>query len=267
MHILFSSKNPASANIAMRLMDMGFSEVSGTGRETGNAEQETGCWAWKGNLMLDTQVESILDVPTDFQTDWLLVLSTHRSERKYPAFTVHVPGNWGNADMGGEPRTLNTAYASRIKDLLRALSEKNTLGWSVSQEVDHHGPTCKLPIIFIEIGSSEEEWNNPKAGEIAAESILDSINETKLYPSYVGAGGGHYAPSFTKLMLESEDAFGHIIPKYQAANIGADTLKQAKEKNVERVDTLIYEKKSFKASERDRIFQIAKEIGLEVEVR
>lgn len=266
MHVLFSSKNPASNNMAMRLMEMGFSEVSGkAGRETENAEQETGCWGWKGNLMLDTGAESILDVPTGFQTSWLLVLSTHRSERKYPAFTVHVPGNWDKAEMGGEPRTLNTAYASRMKDLLRALAEKNTLGWSVGQEVDHHGPTCKLPIIFIEIGSSEEEWNNPKAAEIVAEAVMDSINEKRLYNAFVGAGGGHYAPFFTRLMLESEDAFGHILPKYQAANIGADTLMQAKGKNVEKVDTLIYEKKSFRAEDRDRLFSMAKEIGLEIE--
>lgn len=217
--------------------------------------------------MLDTRVESMLDVPTDFQTDWLLVLSTHRSERKYPAFTVHVPGNWGNADMGGFPRTLNIAYASRMKDLLRALAEKNTLGWNVSQEADHHGPTCELPIIFIEIGSSEAEWNNPKAGEIVAESIMDSINEKKLYNAFVGAGGGHYAPFFVKLMLESEDAFGHILPKYQAANVGVDTLKQAMEKNVEDVDTLVYEGKSFKAEERDKLFAMAKEIGLKIEIK
>jgi len=255
MQILFSSKNPASNNIAQRLVEMGF-------EEKGESE-----WMWKGHRMIDTKVDWILDVPTDFETDWLLVLSTHRSERKFPALTVHIPGNWDKAEMGGAPRTLNIAYASRMKDLLRALAKDNCLGWSVNQEVDHHGPTCKLPIIFIEIGSSEEEWGNVKAAEIVAEAVMDSINEKKLYPSYIGAGGGHYAPLFTKVMLESEDAFGHILPKYQAANIGADTLKQAMEKNVEKVDTLIYERKSFKAPERDKLFAIAKEIGLEVEVR
>ncbi len=253
MQVIFSSSNPASNNIAKRLMEMGFSE---------HGEH----YEWKGHRMADAK-SHILEIPTDFETDWLLVLSTHRSERKYPAFTVHVPGNWDKAEMGGEPRTLNVAYASRMKDLLRALNEKNSLGWSVNQEVDHHGPTCKLPIIFIEIGSSEEEWNNPKAAEIVAEAVMDSIDGKKLYNSFVGAGGGHYAPFFTKLMLESEDAFGHIIPKYQAANIGADTLKQAKEKNVEKVDTLIYENKSFRAEDRDKLFAIAKEVGLNVEVK
>lgn len=255
MHILFSSKNPASNNIARRLMEVGFSEKGESG------------WEWRGHRMVDTKAEWILDVPTDWDTDWLLVLSTHRSERKFPAFTVHVPGNWDRAEMGGAPRTLSIAYASRMKDLLLALKEKNSLGWSVNQEVDHHGPACRLPIVFVEIGSSEEEWKNPKAAEIVAEAVMDSIDERKLYPSYVGAGGGHYAPFFTKLMLESEEAFGHILPKYQAANVGADTLRQAKEKNVEKVDTLIYEHKSFRAGERDRLFALAKEIGLEVEVR
>ena len=248
MHILYTSKIAASAGPAQRLREMGF-------REKGE---------WKGHKLVDTGVGHILDVPADFNTDWLLVLSTHKSERDYPAFTVHIPGNWDAADMGGEPRTLNTAYASRMKDMLVSLSGNNPLGWNVNQEVDHHGPTCRLPIIFIEIGSSEKEWENPKAHEIVAEAVMDSIDNKKLYPSWFGAGGGHYAPYFTKKALEGEDAFGHILPKYRAATIGEDTMRQAVEKNVEKIEGLWYEKKSFRAADRDRLFELVRGLGIEI---
>jgi len=251
MHVLYSSKIEASRGPAERLRGMGFGEKG----------------EWKGHMLVDTGAGHILDVPTDFETDWLLVLSTHKSERGGPSFTVHIPGNWDSADMGGEARTLNTAYASRMKDMLISMNENNSLGWNVNQEVDHHGPTCKLPIIFIEIGSGPAEWGNPKAHEIIAEAVMDSIDKKELYPSWFGAGGGHYAPYFTKKALEGEDAFGHILPKYKAATVGMDTVEQAVEKNVEKIEGLWYEKKSFRAEDRDKLFGLVRELGIEIRQR
>ncbi|MCX6375745.1 MAG: SpoIIE family protein phosphatase, partial [Armatimonadetes bacterium] len=107
MRILFSSRNPASDNIAKRLMEMGFEEKGES------------AWEWHGHKMIDTKVDMILDVPTDFQTDWLLVLSTHRSEKKFPALTVHIPGNWDKAEMG----TLANAFNNMTVELGRARIE------------------------------------------------------------------------------------------------------------------------------------------------
>ncbi|HPP78039.1 D-aminoacyl-tRNA deacylase, partial [Methanospirillum sp.] len=49
--------------------------------------------------------------------DRILFLSRHASERPRPVLTVHVTGNYGPADYGGDPGTLTPA----APDLMHAL--------------------------------------------------------------------------------------------------------------------------------------------------
>ena len=257
MHILFSSKIPASANPAQVLIDNWFSPKGES-------------WEYGKNKLVDTAVEMILDAPTSFESDGLVVLSTHRSEKEYPALTVHVPGNWNNADMGGAPRTLNTVMASKMKEVLLGLHEGNkkySLGWNVNMEVDHHGPTCSVPIMFVEIGSSEKEWGNLTAAKIVAESVMKMLDSDSVYPAYFCVGGGHYSQRFTKLGLEDPGkAAGHILPKYQAPFIGMDTFRQAMEKCVEEVEGVLIEKKGVRKEHRELIEGFAGEYGAETEI-
>jgi len=258
MHILFSSKNAASKNMAEALSENWFSQ------------KHEGEWGYGNHRLIDTKVESILDVPTDYETEGIVVLSTHKSQKEYPTLTVHVPGNWNNADFGGEPRTLNIVMASRMKEVLLGLGEGNkkySLNWNVNLEVDHHGPTCEVPIMFVEIGSGEAEWKNPTAGKIGAEAVMRMLESDSVYDSYFCVGGGHYSQKFTKLGLEDgKRASGHILPKYQAENIGSDTFTQAMEKSVEKVEGVLIEKKGVRKEQRDLIEQFAKEYGAEVKL-
>ncbi len=255
MHILFSSKIDASSNPANILSENWFSQ---RGEE----------WVYGKHVMVDTKVDSILDVPTDFESDGLVVLSTHRSEKEYPTLTVHVPGNWDSADFGGKSRTLNTVMASKMKEVLCGLDEGNKkygLGWNVNMEVDHHGPTCSVPIMFVEIGSSEKEWKNPVAAKIVAEAVMRMLESDSVYDSYFCVGGGHYSQKFTKLGLEDEKrAAGHILPKYKAPSLEVDTFKQAMEKSVEKVQGVLIEKKGVKKEQKELIEKFAKEYGTEV---
>ena len=257
MHILFSSRIAASANPAKILMEECFSESGGE-------------WKWKGHTLVDTGVENILEVPTDFQSDGLVVLSTHKSKKEYPALTVHVPGNWDAADFGGEPRTLNTVMPGRMKEILMGQAEGNEkygLGWNVNMEVDHHGPTCSVPIMFVEIGSSEREWNNPVAARINAEAVIRMLESGADYDSYFCVGGGHYSQKFTKMGLgDPERAAGHILPKYRAPSIGMDTFAQAMEKSVGDTCGVLIEKKGVRREQREIIEGLAREYGTEVEI-
>jgi D-aminoacyl-tRNA deacylase len=75
--------------------------------------------------------------------------------------------------------------------------------------VTHHGPTgLHIPSFFVEIGSTDKEWTDPRAGEAAAVAILDAvpINAVPL----IGFGGTHYAVRQTEIALTSRGAFGHI---------------------------------------------------------
>lgn len=256
--ILFSSKNIASKNIAEHLIGLGF-------EEKGEGE-----WRYKTIRLVDTKVDSILDVPTDFEEDYMIVLSTHKSEMSLPTLTVHITGNWGSADFGGEPRTLNMAYAGKMLQILKLLkkygAELEKKGWHICYEVDHHGPTCKKPIMFVEIGSTEKEWKNEEAGRAVAEAVFDAINkedkDEKQGFCYFGVGGGHYAPKFTKLALEKNMAFGHILPKYQAGSLAEDTFKQAVEKNVEKLKAIVIDWKGLNKEQRNDVLALAEKFGV-----
>jgi D-tyrosyl-tRNA(Tyr) deacylase len=261
MDILFSSElcpeNAASANPARILQGEWFSEKGGELR-------------YGKHRLLGAKVKRILDVPVGFDSEGIVVLSPHRSEREYPALTVHVPGNWDAAQMGGEARTLNTVMAGRMREVLRGLhcgNEKHSLGWNVSMEADHHGPTCKSPIMFVEIGSSEREWGNPTAAKIVAEAVMRMLEWEGGCEPYFCVGGGHYCPKFSKMGLgDGERAAGHVLPKYGVETLGMDTFSQAMEKCVEEVRGVLIEKKGVNAAQRGIVEKLAKEYGAEVEI-
>ena len=259
MIVLFTSKNIASKNIAKKLIENhGF--VS-----TQNKKQ----WEREGVLLIDTEAQSVLEVPTDFETDCLIVLSTHRSKTPGKMLTAHVPGNWGKADMGGKPKTLNMAHASVLKALINALKrEAERIGWPVSIEADHHGPTCSVPIIFVEIGNNEEQWGYEQAGEAVADAVARVLFGEKiaLAQTVCGFGGGHYSKRFTALMLESDYAVGHIAPKYAIDDMDIDMFRQAVEKNVEKVSKILILKDETNIAQKEKIKGFAQVFSLAVEL-
>jgi len=280
MIILFTSKNIASANIAKRLIeDHGFLDG---GNETSDPK---GGWIKYGTRLIDTKTPSVLEVPTDFDTDLLLVLSTHRSKAPGKMLTAHIPGNWDKAEMGGRERTLNTADAVRLKRLLIALKrEGDKIGWPVSLEADHHGPTCGKPIIFVEIGNGEEQWTDIEAARAVANAVMELVageserTETESagnprpetrkikFETVFGAGCGHYPRLFSRLELESDYAFGHMAPKYAIDAMDDEMFRQAIEKNVEKVSKVIISKDETNLKQKEKIIGFAKSHGIGYEL-
>ena len=236
--VLYTAKNIASKNIAEEFEKICPEEIK----------------------LISTDAETVLDVPTDFETDYLVVLSSHKSKTAGKMITAHFPGNWGEAGLGGEPRTLNTAYGSRIKEFVKATHGK---GWPVFMEADHHGPTIDKPIIFVEIGSSEKEWPDKEAAKIVAEGTLAMIKSNKTYESVLGIGGGHYAKKFTGFILETEYAVGHIAPKYVIDNLDFDMFKQAIGKNIEPIKKVVVLKEETNLRQKEKIQEFAEKAGTE----
>lgn len=257
MHIIYSIDNKASANIAGKLIAKhGFCKVS------------EGVWqakAWEKDVQLVQFSGSIVEIQPQFESELLIYASTHRSESKKPCFTVHVPGNWGNADLGGKARTLNVCAPSVMKNILcrmDGLSQKSELKWPVSLEVDHHGPTVSSPILFAEIGSGEEEWENETAGEIVADAIMQGIGSEKMYPAYLGFGGMHYASKFNGYEIGGGIALSHILPKYHAASFDAQMLAQALEKCTQKAEGALVDWKGLGGEERQKVISILEEAGI-----
>ncbi|RLF64492.1 MAG: D-tyrosyl-tRNA(Tyr) deacylase, partial [Thermoplasmata archaeon] len=78
----------------------------------------------------------------------------------------------------------------------------------------------------------------------------------------LGIGGGHYAPKQTKRALESELAFGHILPKY-AQPVEEDTLIQAIERTWGGVEAIYVDWKGTKGEMRKTARALAEKLGLE----
>ena len=84
-------------------------------------------------------------------------------------------------------------------------------------EATHHGPLIEVPCIFVEIGSTESEWKDVRAGFVVAKAIKDTIENFKENPYNeiaIAIGGPHYCPNFNKIQLNSNIAISHIIPQY-----------------------------------------------------
>lgn len=113
----------------------------------------------------------ILDATPDPQAEAVIVLSKHRAESGRKSLTVHHPGNpTSDNSLGGRPRELAVAYPALAKALLISLarvSRETGLAETheVTLEATHHGPTSQSkPVVFAELGSTEEDWRNPRGG-------------------------------------------------------------------------------------------------------
>lgn len=254
MILLFTSNNQASKNIADKLLE------NHNFRKTRENE-----WERNGIKLIETMAPTVLDVPTDFETDLILVLSTHKSKAGGKMLTAHFPGNWNDAKFGGTPKTLNIAYGSKLKTMIRELDCANRQKWPLFMEADHHGPTCKPPIMFVEIGSTEAEWDDLKAAADVANAVSEFIDKDEKYESALGIGGGHYSREFTKVLLEDDLAVGHVAPKYALDELDEATFMQAVEKNVETVEKVLILKKETNSSQKKKVVGFSEKAGLEHE--
>jgi D-aminoacyl-tRNA deacylase len=158
---------------------------------------------------------------------------THRSEAGTPSLTAHAPGNWGKAELGGEYRKLCRTDANMIKAMVQSLHKHGQhTGHEITMECTHHGPYVDLPIIFIEIGSAEEQWKDDELGMIIAKTLKDVLeHKIEHHPIAFGIGGTHYCTNFRRIIVEKDIALGHVCPKYALENLDADMIKQAMEKS------------------------------------
>jgi len=230
-------------------------------------------YRWKDIILLTTDKEMIyydnldreIAKQLNITPEIIIFASRHSSQQKLPALTTHVTGNWGKAMYGGRDESLAIAEARAMKLALLKLHELNTLDWIVCYEATHHGPSeLEVPSLFIEIGSSEEEWRNDKAGEIVAETIvhvLENYQKSK-FKIAVGIGGGHYAPKQTKVALNSELAFSHIAAKY-AHPLSKELLIKAINRTSGRVHGIYVDWKGSRGETKQMARNIAEELDLE----
>lgn len=225
-------------------------------------------------LIVEVPVDSIYaeKLEDKFKAELFIFASRHSAESRIPALLSHTPGNWTeDTNLGGKPRKIAIASPKAIKiavnEMEKLTRENNLNEYKVGLEVTHHGPYVEnTPTIFIELGSVEENWRDEKAAYIVSEAIV-KVAESKFkmnhneYKIAIGLGGPHYAPTFTRKILETEYAIGHIIPEYVYDKITEKELEMAIKRNDDEVNYILIEWKGLKRIHREKTIKYLEEIG------
>ena len=206
---------------------------------------------------------------TDFfhNPQLIVFISRHSSTSGTPTLSVHTPGNLGEAELGGLPRKVSISPANAMKQALRTMMQfkkKKQLDYEVSYECTHHGPSLDAPTMFAELGSSEKQWNDLEAAEVVAHAAMKAVSsfgESK-FRAVLGIGGPHYNAKFTRIALEDELAFGHIIPKYAAPYIDAEILRQCIDRTSEKVELAVLDWKGIKGEYKSKMIEMLEEVNV-----
>lgn len=205
----------------------------------------------------------------------ILFLSKHASKNNIPALTSHCTGNFSiSTPFGGRPFELGNAYPTFQKEYMKNLyiHNKEIKNYDITIEASHHGPTHIInPILFIEIGSTELEWNNKFIASLVCKTILKTINELEesknkykeKVKTVIGIGGNHYPKKFNDLILFSNIAFAAIMSKYNIPFLNARMLEEMNKKSIERIESICIDEKGL-GSEKIKVLKIIKSQDVEI---
>jgi D-aminoacyl-tRNA deacylase len=162
------------------------------------------------------------DVAAAFDDPDMLVFASRHSGDTGALLTAHATGNFGPAEYGGDERSLADAAPNALAAARDAFETHAPDGYDAGIECTHHGPSSVgCPSLFVELGSDETQWRDPKGAEAVARAILDlrGVDPTA-DRAVVGFGGNHYAPRFDRVLVETDWGVGHIAADWALEEMG-----------------------------------------------
>ncbi len=186
-------------------------------------------------------IDKIHMVETGETIDEVLVLSRHVSSTNTPAITLHAIGLPGIAPVGekgvaggvnGHVVPPSPRFSSLYRRMLDVARENGLEGdFDLTLETTHHGPRLDIPSLYIEIGSTEAEWNRKDAAMVWSTVICDVLGLNGTVPQgewdgsgsvMVGFGGGHYAPRHKSVVESGDFWLGHVLANYSLRFEGSE---------------------------------------------
>jgi len=237
--IIASNEDSASINLRDRLLEM--SEWSTDGEFDNNTlwklTRDYGEFCKKNTRLITInkihihaeKIDEIWVEKTGLNIENIVFLSRHKAASGKPSLTVHPIGNWGAAEYGGDEGKISGTSPNWMTSLLLNIKKNQIEGYDVCFEATHHGPLLKTPTIFLEIGSTESEWEKREPAKALIKSLLN-LKPVKGI-NVIGIGGGHYTPRFTEAALTHEVCFGHMIPNYGIPHLTEEIILKAIEKS------------------------------------
>ena len=153
-----------------------------------------------------------------YSYDGFVFLSKHAAETGTLALTCHSTGNFSEARFGGFKRQVAIPHPHLQKSYLQTLwkKRKDFIKFEITLEATHHGPTAlDKPVLFIEVGTTEKEWNDKELCKNIAKITVDVMSHpAKKHDVAICFGSTHYPKKFTNVLLEDEYSLGTIMPKH-----------------------------------------------------
>jgi D-aminoacyl-tRNA deacylase len=248
--IIASTDDPAAKNIFETILEL---------YEFEPMKNQSDVWVCEGVMATTIAGTAVRTSSLPPGADEVIFASRHASESGKPTLTAHAPGETSQRRLAiASPPTLKSA----VRELILARDELD-LRYEVTLEATHHGPTeLKVPVTFVEIGSSINEWRDKVAAEAAARAIMAAATSPINGPQAIGLGGPHYAPRHTQVMLETDVCIGHILPKY--ATIDEELVKNAIARTAGGAELLALDWKGLDGSQRQHIQEIAAKLKVGV---
>ena len=203
-----------------------------------------------------------------FNPQAYIFLSRHSAESKIPSLTAHTTGNFSQETrFGGSGRELGRADPALLKNYLISLTRrKDKIGkYEITMEATHHGPTSlQKPVLFVELGSSEEFWGDKNAAAAVADALVESLAEKTIWSKIaIGFGGTHYPEKFTRMVIEDEVAFSFIAPKYALKDIDEKMFGEMLHRTNAPVTQAVLDWKGL-GPHKDKIVGLVSQFGLEL---
>jgi D-aminoacyl-tRNA deacylase len=258
--IIATEQDLASKNIGNRIIELGKFESS--------QEKPYRTFKRKNDIFVWHEKELVFATDLDYyEPECFICVYRHKSDTNpKPLLSVHATGNLKVPMRAGNPYELGLAHPIFMAIVLRNLQKNAPEGYQVTYEATHHSPTnLRKPIMFVEIGSSEEQWQDQKAVDAVAKSVLELL-ETQAtdYKACVGFGGGHYQDRFTRRSFDENLAFGHIIPSFKFNELNQDIVKQAIEKTIGCKTAVLDQRSQGKQEERAPILEVIEKNHIEL---
>ncbi|MDP8002908.1 MAG: D-aminoacyl-tRNA deacylase [Caldisphaera sp.] len=267
--IVFSVDDKVGSNVVNLLIKDNLNDLSFS-----FCEKAINCYKIKNILIAGFNEETInfdfLDSTPDKTAEAIIVISKHQSTSNVKALTLHHTGNPSNENpYGGNQKELSFVMPLLTKTLFKLYKEnaKDLSDYEFTLEATHHGPTSvKKPLTFIEIGSTESEWNDTNAVSALTKTIENFLNLKEIIDCdpAIGIGSNHYPKKFSQIELNENYCFGHIISKYYVDFIDYNIIKQMIEKSIPNPKVAFIEKKGIRSEKRKEIEKILNNFGLEI---
>jgi len=233
--IIASEKDTASINLRDRLLEMSSWIESGSfdNNKMWTISEDYGDFCRKGTQLITIQdlhiyaegIDNKWQKKNNKKIDNIVFLSRHKAASGRPSLTVHPIGNWGSADYGGKEAEVSGATPGWMTGLLLKIRENRIDGYDVCFEATHHGPFLQTPTMFLEIGSSESEWEKKEPARALIKSLLELQYADGI--KVIGIGGGHYTPRFTEAAFSHEVCFGHMVANYGVSVLTSSLIEKA----------------------------------------